>query len=98
MATTIAHASYGPPHASALSWSALRYGPFMLHSCCSGNRLRVEALSNDDMGRRLPSQAGSTIPVIAPDNPSPEDDRGEHAKEILQIDVRQMIMLPGSCS
>ena len=67
-------------------------------SCFSGNRLGVEALSNGDVGWRLPNQAGSTIPVIAQDGPSPEDDRGEHAGEILQIDVRQMVMLPGSCS
>ena len=67
-------------------------------SCFSGNRLRVEALSNGDMGRRLPNQAGSTVPAIAPDDPSPEDDRGEHAGEILQIDDRQMVMLPGACS
>ena len=51
--------------------------------CFSGNRLRVEALSNGDMGRRLPNQAGSTVPAIAPDDLSPEDDRGEHAEEIL---------------
>ena len=58
----------------------------------------VEALSNGDMGRILPSQAGSTIPVIATDDPGPEDGLGEHAGEILQIDVRQMVMLPGACS
>ena len=66
--------------------------------CFSGNCLRVEALSNGDMGRRLPNQAGSTIPDIVTGDPSPEDDRGGHAGEILQIDARKMILLPGSCS
>ena len=60
--------------------------------------MRVEALSNGDMGRRLPNQAGYTIPDIVTDEPSPEDDRGEHAGEILQIDARQMVMLPGARS
>ena len=49
-------------------------------------------------GSRLLNQTGSTVPAIAPNDPSPEDDRGEHAGEILQIDVRQMVMLPGSCA
>ena len=66
--------------------------------CFSGNCLRVEALSNGDMGRRLPNQAGSTIPDIVTGDPSPEDDRGGHAGEILQIDARKMILLPGSFS
>ena len=60
--------------------------------------MRVEALSNGDMGRRLPNQAGFTVPAIAPDDSSPEDDRGEHAGEISQIDGRKMAMLPGACS
>ena len=71
MATTIAHAFYAPPHARALSWRALRYGPFMLHLASPGTAWasrpsQMVTWAGDSQTRPVPPSLSSPRTALAP--------------------------------
>ena len=71
MGTPNAHAGYGPPHARALSWSALRDGPSMLHfaspgTACVSRPSQMVTWAGDSRTRPVPPSLPSSRVTLAP--------------------------------